>query len=117
MIDQILNDLLSSVDGARAAIFLDGDGESIALAGETSVDMRLAGAWKELELDRLKNVTGKLGLGGIRAVLFSKDDGNELMIPVGEEYCLLLFLSAFANLQDALAKLKDAMKLLEKDIQ
>ncbi len=117
MIDQILKDLITSVNGARAAIFLDGDGESIALAGETSVDMRLVGAWKELELDRLKAITGRLGLGGIHAVLFSKDDGNELVVPIGEEYCLLLFLSALSNLQEALARLKEAMKLLEKDIE
>jgi len=117
LINQILKDLVSSVNGARAAIFLDGDGESIAMAGEMSVDMRLVGAWKELELDRLKFITGRLGLGGIHAVLFSKDDGNELVVPIGEEYCLLLFLSVYANLQEALAKLKETMKLLEIDIR
>ena len=80
--------------------------------------MRLVGTWKELALDQLKAITtGRLGLGGIQAVLFSKDEGNELLVPIGEDYCLLLFLSAFANLQVSLAKLKDTMKLLEKDIQ
>lgn len=117
MIEQILNDLLSSVSGARAAIFLDGDGESIALAGDSSVDMRLVGAWKELQLDHIKAITGRLGLGGIHAVLFSKDDGNELVVPIAGEYCLLLFLSTFANLQDALAKLKEAIVRIEKDIE
>ena len=117
MIDHILKDLISSVNGAHAAIFLDGDGESIATAGETSVDMRLVGAWKELEFDRLKDVTGRLGLGGVYAVLFLKDEGNELVVPIGEDYCLLLFLSAFANLQEALAKLKEAINRLERDIQ
>jgi predicted regulator of Ras-like GTPase activity (Roadblock/LC7/MglB family) len=117
LIDQILTDLLSSVNGSRAAIFLDGDGESIALAGDSSVDMRLVGAWKELQLDHIKDITGRLGLGGIHAVLFSKDDGNELVVPIAEEYCLLLFLSTFANVQEALIKLKDTIVRLEKDIE
>jgi predicted regulator of Ras-like GTPase activity (Roadblock/LC7/MglB family) len=117
LIDQILKDLISSVNGAQAAIFLDGDGESIAQAGDAAVDMRLIGAWKELQLDRIKDISGRLGLGGIRAVLFSKDEGNELIVPIGGEYCLLLFLSVFANLQEAMAKVKYAMDLLEKDIE
>ncbi len=115
--NEILEELISSVKGARAVIFLDTDGESIAMAGDSSVDMKLTGAWKEIHLDHIKEISGRLGMGSVHAVLFSLDDGNELIAPVAGEYCLLLFLSAFSNLQEAMAALKTAIERLKKDIE
>jgi len=117
LINTILQDLLSAVEGARAVIFLDGDGEEIAQVGDSSVDIKLLGAWKEIHLDHIKEISGRLGLGTVHAVLFSLDEGNELIAPVEGEYCLLMFLSAYANVQDAIAKLKNTIELLRKDIQ
>jgi len=117
LINKILEDLVSSIQGAQAVIFLDGDGEAIAHAGDTALDIRLLGAWKEIQLDHIKDIAGRLGLGNVRAVLFSLDEGNELIAPVVEDYCLLLFLSAYANLQEALSELKKAIELLKKEIE
>ncbi len=116
MIEKILNDLVASVKGARAAIFLDGDGETISQAGAADVDMKLLGAWKEIHLDHIKEITGQLGLGSVQAVLFSLEEGNELIVPVGSKYCLLLFLSPFAGLQEALGHLADTVQQLQKEI-
>jgi len=116
VIETILNNLLSSVNGAEAAIFLDGDGESISQAGKLNNDMKLLGAWKEIHLDRIKEISGRLGLGTIQAVLFSLEDGNELVAPVAGEYCLMLFLSAYASMQEAMAELSKAIELLKRDI-
>lgn len=117
MINQILEDLLASAPGARAAIFLDMDGESIAQTGELEVDMKLLGAWKEIHLDHIKDISNRLGMGNVDAVLFSLDEGNELIAPVAGEYCLLLFLSAYADLRQAIAALKNAVERLKKDIE
>ncbi len=117
MLNTILENLLAEVDGARAAIFLDDDGEAIAQAGDTSVDMKLRGAWKEIHLGHIKDVSGRLGLGAVHAVLFSLEEGNELLVPVAEEYCLLLFLSAYADLHHAIAALKRTVERLKKDIE
>ena len=115
--NEILEELLSSVKGAKAVIFLDNDGESIAQAGDSSVELKLQGAWKEIHLDHIKDISGRLGMGSVHAVLFSLDDGNELIAPVAGDYCLLLFLSAFSNLQEAMAALKTAIERLKKDIE
>ncbi len=115
-IEGILGDLVSSIKGAKAAIFLDTDGESIAQAGEAALDMKLQGAWKEIHLEHIKEISGRLGMGGVRAVLFSQEDGNELLAPVAEEYCLLLFLSAFSNVQESMTALTTAIERLKKDI-
>ena len=117
MLNKILEEFVTSVDGAQAAIFMDGDGEAIAQAGETARDIRLLGAWKELHLGQIREITGRLGLGDVRAVLFSLDEGNELIAPVSGDYCLLLFLSSFSNLQNAMTNLEKAIVLLRKDIE
>jgi predicted regulator of Ras-like GTPase activity (Roadblock/LC7/MglB family) len=105
LLEKILNRLITSVDGAQAAIFLDHDGEAIAQSGEVAVDVKLLGAWKEIHLDHIKDITGRLGLGTVHAVLFSLDEGNELIVPVLKDYCLLLLLSPYANLQSAMKAL------------
>jgi predicted regulator of Ras-like GTPase activity (Roadblock/LC7/MglB family) len=117
VINQILDKLVSSVSGAKAVIFLDADGESIAQAGDLSVDLRLMGAWKEIHLDHIKEISGRLGMGAVHAVLFSLEDGNQLIVPVAEDYCLLLFLSAFANVQEAMGALKIAVEGLKKEVE
>ena len=117
MINTILEELLASAPGAKAAIFLDTDGESIAQAGDTTIDIKLLGAWKEIHLDHIKDISGRLGMGTVHAVLFSLEEGNELMAPVAGEYCLLLFLSVYADLREAISAMKNAVELLKKDIE
>ncbi len=116
MLDQILSDLVASVQGASAAIFVDGDGESIAQVGDATRDIKLLGAWKEIHLDRIKEITNRLGLGTVNAVLFSLDEGNELIAPVLEEYCLILFMSSYTDVRLAMQELLKAIELLKKDI-
>lgn len=117
MIDKILQDLTASVKGAQAAIFVDGDGEAVSHIGETSMDLKLLAAWKEIHLDHIRDITKRLGLGDVSAVLFSQEEGNALVAPISGDYCLLLFLSAFSDLQDAMAKLKKALLLLKEEIE
>lgn len=117
MINRIVENLVASAPGAKAAIFLDTDGESIVQAGDTSIDIKLLGAWKEIHLDQIKEISERLGLGTVHAVLFTLDEGNELIAPVTEAYCLLLFLSSYADVREAMAALKNAVELLKKDIE
>lgn len=117
MIETILKNLIASVKGAQAAIFMDGDGESIIQTGEAVIDMKLLGAWKEIHLDHIRDITERIGLGRVRAVLFSLEEGNVLIAPVRGEYSLMLFMSSFSDIQDALKKLEEAVIELIKDIE
>jgi len=116
LLEKILGRLITSVDGAQAAIFLDNDGEAIAQSGEVAVDVKLLGAWKEIHLDHIKEITGRLGLGTVHAVLFSLEEGNQLIAPVLNDYCLLLLLSPYANLHVAMACLRTAIDELVVEI-
>lgn len=117
MIQQILDDLIASLPGSRAAVFLDNEGETISLSGIYSGDVKLLGAWKEIHLDHIRDIAERLGLGAVNAVLFSLDEGIELIVPVARDYCLLLIVSNFANIQDALAGLRVTVERLRKDIE
>ncbi len=117
MLDKILQDVISNVGGARAAIFLDGEGESIAQSGHYNRDVKLLGAWKEIHLDHIRDIANRLGLGSVHAVIFSHDEGNELIVPVSGEYCLLVFLSSYTYVKDALNGTKTAADLLRKEIE
>ncbi len=117
MFTKILEDALASISGARAIIFLDGEGETVALAGDTDVDMQFRGAWKEIHLDHIRAIAQRLGLGNVHAVLFSLDEGNELMVEVSGEYCLLLFLSSYAHIRDAMTGIRMAVESLKKEME
>lgn len=116
MIKQILNDLVAAVHGAQAAIFLDGEGETISQSGDRDFDVQLIGAWKELELDRTREISKRFKLGEVHAVLFSLEHVHEIVVPVGDEYCLLLLLSAYADIQDAMTSVKNTIERLKEDI-
>lgn len=117
MLDQILQGALSTVRGSRAVIFLDGDGEAIAHAGGNAEDIKLLGAWKEIHLDQIRDSARRLGIGDVRAVFFSLEGGNELLVPVSGEYCLLVFLSAHAGVQEAMVKLKTVIGQLKREVE
>lgn len=117
MIQEILDDLIASVPGSRAVVFLDGEGETISQSGDYGSDLKLLGAWKEIHLDHIREIAERLGLGAVNAVLFSLEEGIELIVPVAGDYCLLLFLSNFANVQDAIAGLRITVQRLRKDIE
>jgi predicted regulator of Ras-like GTPase activity (Roadblock/LC7/MglB family) len=116
MLNRILGDLIATVRGASAALFLDGDGEMIAQAGHADLEIGLRGAWKEIHLDQIKEVTATLRLGPVQAVLFSVDGGSELVTPVASEYSLVLFLSPYSNLDEARRATAKAIDLILQDI-
>ena len=116
MIKRILDDLVAAENEVQAAIFLDGEGETISQSGDRDSDVQLIGAWREIQLDRIKDISKRLKFGEVHAVLYSLDQGKELVVPVADEYCLLLFLSANANFQDVLNGAGITIERLKKDI-
>jgi len=117
LIQQILDELIASLPGSRAVVFLDSEGEAISQSGNYSGKLRLLGAWKEIHLDHMREIAERLGLGSVNAVLFSLEEGMELIVPVLGDYCLLLLLSNFASVQDAIEGLKITVQRLRKDIE
>ena len=117
MIKRILDDLVAEGNEVQAAIFLDGEGEAIGQSGDHNVDIQLIGAWKEIHFDQINDISKRLKLGEVHAVLFSRDRGQELVVPVEDEYCLVIFLSVYANFRGALNIARSAVERLKGDIR
>ena len=117
MIKRILDDLVAAGNGVQAAIFLDGEGETIAQSGDRNFEVQMIGAWKELHLDRIKEISNRMKFGEVHAVFFSLDKGKELVVPVENEYCLVLLLSVYADFKVALNGAGSAIERLKKDIR
>ena len=117
LFNEILKDVLSTVSGAQAAVFLDGEGESIAQAGDDAVDVKMLGAWKEIHLDHMRDIANRLGLGKVQAALFSHDAGVELVMPVSGDYCLTVLLSGNAHPRQAMAQIRTAVELLKREVE
>ena len=113
---RILDDLVAAGKGVLAAIFLDGEGETIAQSGDRIFDVQMIGAWKEIHLDQIKDICKRMKFGKVRAVFFSLDKGKELVVPVEDEYCLVLPLAVYADFQVALKGAGGAIEQLKKDI-
>ena len=116
MIKRILDDLVAAGNRVQAAIFLDGEGETIAQSGERNFDVQLIGAWKEIHLDHIKDMSKRMKLGEVQAVFISLDRGRELVVPVEDDYCLVLLLSVNADFREALKRAGAAIERLKKDI-
>jgi len=116
LIKRILDDLVAVENGVRAAIFLDGDGETIAQSGDRDFDVQMIGAWKEIHLDLIKDISKRMKFGKVHAVFFSLDKGKELVVPIEDEYCLVLLLSVYADFQVALNGAGSSIERLKKDI-
>jgi predicted regulator of Ras-like GTPase activity (Roadblock/LC7/MglB family) len=116
LIKRILDDLLEAGNDIQSAIFLDGEGETIAQSGDRDVDIQLMGAWKEIHLDQIRDISKRMKFGEVHAVLFSLDKRQELVVPVADEYCLVLILSVYTNLRVALSEARSAIEKLKKDI-
>ena len=72
---------------------------------------------RNFTLEYESTVPQRLGLGGVQAVLFSHDEGNELLAPVATDYCVLLFMSPYADLKIAMKELMITIDKLKKDIE
>jgi predicted regulator of Ras-like GTPase activity (Roadblock/LC7/MglB family) len=116
LIKRILDDLVAEGREVRAAIFLDGEGETIGQSGDRDVGLQMIGAWKEIHLDQIKDICKRLKFGEVHAILFSLDKGQELVVPVADEYCLVLILSGHANSRVALRRARSAVERLKNDM-
>ncbi len=89
---RILSDLLDRVDGALGAIFLDWEGETVELVGRGSshYDLKLAGAYQGIFLDRLRSICGDSGLGEPRSFKLHMGSSTFLNCTLDDGYYLVL---------------------------
>ena len=98
---RILSELLRSTD-AIGAIFLDHEGESVALRSERIFDigeygLKAIGAYSGMFLTQARRLSGNVDGGEPNRITISFEHAKVLSCPLKEGYYLVLVMDAHAN--------------------
>jgi predicted regulator of Ras-like GTPase activity (Roadblock/LC7/MglB family) len=94
----ILSDLVASVDGALAALFIDHQGEAVDAVGLLpDYDLKVIGAYQGIFLTQMEAIGHAIPLGGLERLKIEWEDSTILNALVDDEYYLILVLRSGAN--------------------
>ncbi|HXG93264.1 MAG TPA: roadblock/LC7 domain-containing protein [Blastocatellia bacterium] len=113
----LLNELVSSVEGATGAMVLEGDGEAVqwyALNDEER--LRLRAAYIAVTMQQSRALTGRMNLGEIKCLILQYDGASFITEELDGAYFLLLELSPSANIGQALHRIRPAVATLRRAI-
>lgn len=100
MFRQILDELLATTPGALAAIFLDWEGETVALACDRDLSdhsLRVLGAYQGLFLTQLRTICAQTGAGEPRRFKIEFARSLVLNYDVRDGYYLVMLVDAPAS--------------------
>jgi predicted regulator of Ras-like GTPase activity (Roadblock/LC7/MglB family) len=98
----ILGDLLRTTDGAIGAIFLDHEGEAVALRSERIFDigeygLKAIGAYSGMFLTQARRLSENVDGGQPQRITISFEHAKVLSCPLKDGYYLVLVLDPHAN--------------------
>ena len=114
----LLTNLLVDIPGAQGAIFLDGEGESVAFVsrGATPFELKLEGAYHGIFLRRAAELGGLLAAGKLRHLLITGSQMKVVSRALREGYYLVVVLDVGAPVSLAEAALDRAAVVLDREI-
>lgn len=117
-LDSILKDLVSSVDGAKGAIVLASDGESVQCYSSNGGGERLLlrGAYLAVARQALQRSASRIGLGPLRNLVLEYDGANLIAEEIDEDCFLVLELNAGTNIGEAVYRLRKSRDILRHQI-
>lgn len=117
MFESILRSLVSQVDGAQGAIFLDGDGEAVMwhTLGDSD-ELRLRAAYVAVLVKTSRSITGRLGGGKTASLLVEYENSQFLIQYLVRGYFLALEMDKSANLAQAFAQTRPVVDVLCREI-
>jgi len=109
----ILSDLVSSVEGAEGAIFLDAEGEAVQwYAKGDSERLRLRAAYIAATVRSFRTLATGLNLGHTLYLMIDYEGARLLVREVESGYFIMLELGASANIGQALYRIQPAVARL-----
>ena len=113
----LLNALVERVPGAQGAIVADWEGESVDQVGiMDDYDLKVIGAHKGVILHNMREVVDRLGDGALREIVITTRQAQILILPVTEEYYLVLTLDRSDMLGRALLEARRCIMALHREI-
>lgn len=113
----MLDQLLADVPGSVGAILVDWEGEAVdqvAVADEEH--LKLLGAHYGIVLNLMREQMTGLGVASPEQVIVRRRTGTTLMIPLNDEYLLILQLNKTALVARAVEKMRRCAQVLREEI-
>ena len=118
MFRQILDELIVTTRGALAALFLDWEGETVALACDHDLsdhELRILGAYQGIFLGQLRELCSQADAGNPQRFKIEFRETSVLSFDVKDGYYIVLLTDATANEGTAWRKLEKCReRLLEE---
>lgn len=114
---RLLTELVEEVPGALGAILADWEGESVDHAGQMDdYELKVVGAHKGVILQNLREAVQRLENDEVEEVVVTTQKVQTLVLPVTQEYFLVLALKRGDLLGRALFEARRCVVLLKKEI-
>lgn len=114
---ELLSELVERVPGASGAIIADWEGETVdRVARMDDYQLRLVGAHKGIILSNLRRVLGRLNRDQLQELIISTSETRTLVLPVTQDYFLVLIGDKDAILGRALFEARRCIASLKKEI-
>lgn len=109
----LLEELVSKVEGAQGAIFLEKDGEAVAWYTAGDVDrLRLRAAYAAVVLQAARALASEMKVGPTRRLVLGYDEAKFIIEELESGYFLVLELSATASVGKATYQIKPTVEEL-----
>lgn len=113
----LLAELLERIPGSSGAIIADWEGEAVDhVARMDDFELRVIGAHKGIILSNLRRVLGRLGRDRLQEVVISTNLNRTLVLPVTEDYFLVLIVGREVVLGRALFEARRYVARLKEEI-
>lgn len=96
---EVLNELVAVVPGSRGAMFLDQEGEAVAVTGSTlpAYDLQVIGAYSGIFLSGARRLASELDLGNPQRVKIQCRTSHLFITGLNDGYYLVLILTEGFN--------------------
>jgi predicted regulator of Ras-like GTPase activity (Roadblock/LC7/MglB family) len=113
----VLEELVSKVEGAEGAIFLEVDGEAVEWYAPDNGDrLRLRAAYIAVVLQASRALAGHLNIGTTRQMLLVYEGAKFIIEELGSGYFLALEVSVSTNVAQARYRMEPVVANLRADI-
>ena|SRR5215470_7319918 len=112
----LLDGLVSSVHGAKAALLLDSEGEIVVEAGAREHRYRLIGAYQGIALATARRTSTRYATGAIHYILCRYAWGHVLLRPLKDGYYLVVALDLDGNVGQSLHRSAQVQERLNSEL-
>jgi predicted regulator of Ras-like GTPase activity (Roadblock/LC7/MglB family) len=111
-----LNQLLEDIPGAIGVIISDWEGEAVdQVARINEYEIKVLGAHKGIILNQLRDILSNADYGGLQEIMIRTEHNKTLIVPLSEDYFLVLSLEPGAILARASYRLQQCVEHLRSE--